>query len=160
MHSTSESCKQCDACVVLHNPDARILDWARRSSTNGSMIAKQGEGEDAVWTELIIETWDSGTVHVHIERCRTNLENGSEVQCELGEIATRIAEFIVVAPMAAPCAAMKNVLELLAAGAEPEDVAAAKDLKRLTPPNSVLIELANQSQPPQELLGFQEERPW
>ncbi|HVC97862.1 MAG TPA: hypothetical protein VND64_29595 [Pirellulales bacterium] len=160
MHSTSESCKQCDACVVLQYPDARILDWARRNSTNGGLIAKQGEGEDAVWTELIVETWDSGTVHVHIERCRANLGNGAEVLCELGEIAARITEFIIVAPMAAPCAAMKNVLKLLADGAEPEDVAAAKGLKRLTPPNSVLLELANQSQPPPELLGFQEERPW
>jgi hypothetical protein len=55
---------------------------------------------------------------------------------------------------------MKKDLELLVAGAETDDVAAVKELKRLTPPNSVLIELANQSRPPPDLLGFQEERPW
>lgn len=54
---------------------------------------------------------------------------------------------------------MRKLLEMVLVMVDPEDVRAALELPRLTPPNDVLLQIADRCVPPDEALT-DEERPW
>lgn len=55
---------------------------------------------------------------------------------------------------------LRNLVDMLLVLVDPEDVEAALRLKSKTPTEAEWQEIAQDSQPPEELQGLQEEKPW
>ena len=55
---------------------------------------------------------------------------------------------------------LRSRVEVLLALVDPEDLRAAMELARITPTHEELLRIAENSVPPPELIGIQEEKPW